>query len=88
MSDPSPKAKHAADQRAELDPERVEKALEHLSHRDSEALLLKTREGLSYAQIGALLGLGGGEAEARVASALVELHARLMRPPRPWWRFW
>jgi DNA-directed RNA polymerase specialized sigma24 family protein len=72
----------------QLDPDAVERALNRLPHTEREALLLKSREGLSYAEIGAVLGLTAAQAEARVASALVRLHARLLGPGRPWWRFW
>lgn len=71
-----------------LDPATVERALQRLPRLEREALLLKSREGLSYAEIGALLGLAPAQAEARVASALVRLHARLLGPRRPWWRLW
>jgi RNA polymerase sigma factor (sigma-70 family) len=84
MSDPSQRPKLELD----LHPTRVEQALQKLTHSEREALLLKSREGLSYAEIGALLGLTPAQAEARVASALVKLRARLAHLDRPWWRFW
>lgn len=70
-----------------LDPDQVERALSRLPHIEREALLLKSREGLGYAEIGALLGLSPAQAEARAAAALAKLHRRLTRR-RPWWRFW
>lgn len=70
------------------DSDRLERALSRLPHIEREALLLKSREGLSYAEIGALLGLTPVQAEARVAAALAKLHSRLTRPRPPWWRFW
>lgn len=63
-----------------LEPGRVERALRRLPHLEREALLLKTREGLSYADIGALLGLSPAGAEAKVAAALVTLRTELDRP--------
>lgn len=72
MSDPSPLPEpHSA---------RVARALRKLPHNEREALLLKTREGLSYADIGALLGTSPADAEAKVATALVTLRAELDRP--------
>jgi DNA-directed RNA polymerase specialized sigma24 family protein len=72
MSDPSPFPK--------LHPARVARALVKLPHSEREALLLKAREGRSYAEIGALLGLSAAAAEAKVAAALVTLRAELDRP--------
>jgi DNA-directed RNA polymerase specialized sigma24 family protein len=82
MSDPSPFPK--------LDPARVALALGKLPHSEREALLLKTREGLSYADIGALLGMSPADAEAKVATALVTLRAELDRPRplKPLQRIW
>jgi DNA-directed RNA polymerase specialized sigma24 family protein len=48
---------------------------------------MKARDKMTYAEIGAALGLTPQEAEAHVASALVKLHARLMRRQRLRWRF-
>jgi DNA-directed RNA polymerase specialized sigma24 family protein len=56
-----------------------------LSFVEREALLLKSRDGLTYAEIGAVLGTTPEAAEARVAAALVSLRARLERKRRfPW----
>ena len=70
-----------------IDPAKLAKALRRLGRLEREALLMKARDKMSYAEIGAALGLTPREAEARVASALVKLHARLMRRRRlRWWR--
>ena len=69
-----------------VDPERFERALRRLPFLEREALLLKARDGLSYAEIGVVLGLSPEAAEARVALALIKLDVRLQE--RPWWRFW
>lgn len=75
-----------------LDPERTERALARLPYREREALLLKTRDGHTWTEVGAMLGLSQAEAKACVASALVRLHAELMPPERSWRslprRFW
>ena len=69
-----------------LDPDRFERALKRLPFLEREALLLKARDGLRYAEIGLVLGLSPEAAEARVALALIKLDVRLAE--RPWWRFW
>jgi len=48
---------------------------------------MKTRDRLSYSEIGARLGFGPETAEAHVVAALIELDVRLQRMKRPWWRF-
>lgn len=61
------------------------RALSRLSFVEREALLLKTRDGLTYAEIGAVLGLTPEAAQARFAAALVSLRTRLERNRRfPW----
>jgi DNA-directed RNA polymerase specialized sigma24 family protein len=70
-----------------IDPVRLSRAMRSLRYREREALLMKTRDKMTYAEIGAALGLTPQEAEAHVASALVQLHARLMRRRRLRWRF-
>ncbi len=77
-----------ADQPFGIDPIRFERALARLPWLEREALLLRTRDGLSYAEIGAVLGLTPEAAEARVVMALIKLDVRLRRPDQPWWRFW
>lgn len=64
----------------------VERAIRRLPYLEREALLMKARDGMTYAEIGAVLGLTAADAEARVASALVRLHAVLMCPKRRSWR--
>lgn len=68
-----------------FDPSQVERALRRLPFAEREALLLKVHGRLSYAEIGAVLGLTAAQAEARTASALVRLVQLLMhsRPTRP-----
>ena len=67
-------------------PIRFERALNRLPFLEREALRLKARDGLSYAEIGAVLGLSPEAAEARVVRALIKLDVRLNE--RPWWRLW
>ena len=69
-----------------VDPARFERALKRLPFLEREALLLKARDGLTYAEIGVVLGLTSEAAEARVVRALIKLDVRLQE--RPWWRFW
>ena len=69
-----------------IDPARFERALRRLPFLEREALLLKARDGLSYAEIGVVLGLSPEAAEARVVRALIKLDVRLQE--RPWWRIW
>lgn len=69
-----------------LDPEQVARALGRLPFLEREALLMKARNRMSYAEIGAVLGLTPAQAEARVASALVRLHVRLVGTRHPRWR--
>jgi RNA polymerase sigma factor (sigma-70 family) len=69
-----------------IDPARLARALRRLSYRERQALLMKARDRMTYAEIGAVLGLTPQNAEVRVASALVKLHARLMRRQRFRWR--
>ena len=69
-----------------IDPDRFERALKRLPFLERQALLLKARDGLTYAEIGVVLGLSPEAAEARVALALIKLDIRLNE--RPWWRFW
>jgi DNA-directed RNA polymerase specialized sigma24 family protein len=70
-----------------IDPAKLAQALRRLGRLEREALLMKARDKMTYAEIGAALGLTPQEAEAHVASALVQLHARLMRRRRLRWRF-
>ena len=69
-----------------IDSARFERALKRLPFLEREALLLKARDGLSYAEIGVVLGLSPEAAEARVVRALIKLDVRLNE--RPWWRLW
>ena len=62
-----------------LDPARVERALRTLPSRELRALLLKSHDRLSYAEIGARLGTDPAEARALVAAALAKLHGLLIR---------
>ena len=71
-----------------VDPARLERALKQLPFLEREAFLLKTRDRLSYAAIGVVLGLSSEAAEARVVAALIKLDVRLQPMERPWWRFW
>ena len=71
-----------------IDPARLERALKSLPWLEREAFLLKTRDQLSYAEVGLCLGLSPGAAEARVVAALIRLHARLEERDCPWWRIW
>ena len=69
-----------------IDPDRFKCALKRLPFLEREALLLKARDGLSYAEIAVVLGLTPEAAEARVVRALIKLDVRLKE--RPWWRLW
>lgn len=80
MSDPSPFLLP--------DGAEVARALARLPLLDREVILLKTREGLTYEQIGAVLGMTPAAAEARLASALVKLRAKLERRRRSRWLGW
>ena len=71
-----------------IDPARLERALRRLPFLEREAFVMKTRDRLSYAEIGAVLGMTPEAAEARVVAALIKLDVRLERMARPWWRFW
>ena len=71
-----------------IDPARLERALKSLPWLEREAFLLKTRDQLSYAEVGVRLGLSPEATEARVVAALIRLHARLEERDCPWWRFW
>ena len=71
-----------------IDPARLERALKSLPWLEREAFLLKTRDQLSYAEVGVCLGLSPEATEARVVAALIKLYARLEAMERPWWRFW
>lgn len=79
MSDVSPPA---------TDPERLARALKRLPFLEREAFLLKTRDRLSYAEIGVVLGLRPEAAEACVVAALIRLDRQLTRIARPWWCLW
>ena len=85
MSDVRPSLRSVDDARV-IDPTRFERALKRLPFLEREALLLKARDGLSYAEIGVVLGLSPEAAEVRVVRALIKLDVRLQE--RPWWRFW
>jgi len=69
-----------------LDNAEVERAVWRLPFLEREALLMKAREKMTYAEIGAELGLTPAQAEARVESALVKLHASLLQTRSAWWR--
>lgn len=60
----------------------VEKALRDLPLQEREVFRLKTGSGLSYAEIGAVLGITPGAAERRLVGALRKLHAALHRRAR------
>ena len=64
----------------------VERAIRRLPFLEREALLMKARDRMTYVEIGAVLGLTPAQAEARVAFALIKVHARLFRRRRPRWR--
>ena len=64
-----------------LDPARVERALRTLPVRERDALLLKSRDRLSYAEIGEQLSTGPAGARALVAGALAKLHGLIIRSP-------
>lgn len=70
----------------EADQAVVKRALRRLPYLEREALLMKARDRMTYAEISLALGLSTREAEARVASALLRLRARL-DPARPRWPF-
>jgi RNA polymerase sigma-70 factor (ECF subfamily) len=59
--------------RKELVP-RLRRALSQLPEADREVLLLRTVEGLSYQEVGYLLGIEPATARKRQARALVRLH--------------
>lgn len=67
---------------------RLERALARLPRLDRAAFLCKARDGLTYAEIAARLGLTDEKAEAHVVRALLKLDADLARSARAWWRFW
>ncbi|QGN54085.1 sigma factor-like helix-turn-helix DNA-binding protein [Novosphingobium sp. Gsoil 351] len=87
MSD-IPITRPAADNLREVDPKRLERALWRLPFVEREAFMLKTRDRLSYAAIGTILGFSAEAAEARVVAALIKLDVCLSRAARPWWQFW
>jgi len=72
----------------EIDPARLERALKRLPFLEREAFLRKTRDRLSYAEIGAAFGLSPEGAESRVVTALIKLDVHLQLIDRPWWRLW
>lgn len=63
----------------EANPAAVERAIRRLPVLEREALLMKARDRMTYASIGAALGVSAAEAEAKVAAALATLHARTIR---------
>ena len=71
-----------------IDPPQLERALAKLPWLERQAFLLRTRDKLSYAEVGLCLGLCPEAAEARVVVALIKLDSRLNAIERPWWRFW
>ena len=85
MSDTRPSPRSVDDARL-IDPARFERALGRLPFLERQALLLKARDGLSYAEIGVVLGFTPEAVEARVVRALIKLDVRLKE--RPWWRIW
>jgi DNA-directed RNA polymerase specialized sigma24 family protein len=64
----------------------MKRALSRLRFLDREVILLKARDGLTYQQIGALLGLSPAATERRFASALVKLRIALEPRRRSRWR--
>ena len=62
-----------------FDPARVERALRTLPSRERDAMLLKSRDRLSYAEIGVRLSTSPAGARALVAAALAKLHGLLIR---------
>lgn len=71
---------------ADIDPSEVERVLQRLPFLEREAFLMKARDRMTYAQIGAVLGISPARVEACVASALIKVHTRLFRRRCPWWR--
>lgn len=69
-----------------FEPAAVARAVARLPFLEREALLLSSRDHLTYGQIGAILGLTPEAAEARCASALVHLRRDLEKGrQRRWW---
>jgi DNA-directed RNA polymerase specialized sigma24 family protein len=67
------------------DPAAVERAIARLPFLEREVLRLKARDGFTFSEIGAILGVSPQAAEARFARALFRLRAQLGRRPRQWW---
>lgn len=72
-ADPSPSARLDGSERAG----QVRRALDRLPEADREVLLLRTVEGLSYQEIGYLLGIESAAARKRQGRALARLHRLL-----------
>lgn len=70
------------------DPAQMARALARLPFLDREIVLLKSRDRLSYGEIGIILGLAPETAGARYAAALAKLRVQLQRGPRSGWRLW
>lgn len=67
-----PSPSQAADRRDLM--RRLEEGLERLGEQDREVLLLRAFEGLSYEEVGYLLGIEPAAARQRHARAIVRLH--------------
>ena len=61
---------------------RVHAALDRLDPRDREVLVMRHLEGMSSAEVGAVLGIGEGAVRARLVRALKRLRAMLDRDER------
>ena len=81
LEDEAPSPEHRAIVRDEA--RAVERALSSLSREDAEVLLLAKYEGLSYEDIGEVVGCTSDAAKMRVHRALKRLIERLEEPRQP-----
>jgi DNA-directed RNA polymerase specialized sigma24 family protein len=77
-----------AKDRAPVTPERLERAAAVLSPLEREVLFLIAKEGLSYHDIAARLGITPAAVERCLADALCRLDGALERQELPWWKLW
>ena len=80
LEDEAPSPEHRAIVRDEV--RAVERALSYLSREDAEVLLLARYEGLSYEEVGEVVGCTSDAAKMRVHRALKRLAERLPEAPR------
>ena len=68
--------------------DRMRRALAKLKPIQREVFLRCAADGLTYAQIGARLGISAEKVERHLADALHNLDRLMERAERPWCRFW